>query len=125
MNILQILSASGQWHDYSKYVQRRGLGWSRNDIDTENTLRTKSGLLRRDKITTKRTCNYTMMPMPQDITAQLDDDLSQSTFTAIYSDLHSTQNRRFYCSSFGATLSEVTSNGDELWEDASFNMIEV
>lgn len=124
MNILKILSASGEWHDYSRYIQRRGLGWTRNDLDTEKTVRTKDGRLRRDKIGSKRTCDYGLMPMTQELTAQLDDDLSQDTFQAMYSDLHGTQTREFYCSSFNATLAEVL-GGIEYWENAAFNMIEV
>lgn len=124
MNILKIYAANGDLHDYSRYIQRRGLGWERNDVDSEKTVRVKTGNLRRNKITTKRKCAYTLMPMSQELTAQLDTDLQQDTFRAIYSDLHGTYTRYFYCSAFSATLAEV--DGDtECWEDATFNMIEV
>lgn len=124
MNLLVINGPGGAQHDYSKYIQRRGLAWARNDLDSEKTVRVKSGRLRRDKITTKRTVKYTMMKMPRKLIQQLDKDLSQSTFRAKYDDLHGVMTRTFYCSSFEATLAEVYDD-DEAWEGISFNMIEV
>lgn len=110
-------------HDYSRFIQRKGYGWSREDLDSENTKRTKDGKLRRDKITTKRKLSYTMMNMSREQLAQLDDDLGNPTFSATYLDLHGRQTRTFYCSSFSATLGEITGR-DGQWEEASFNMIE-
>lgn len=119
---MEVLVING--HDYSKYVKRKGVGWSRNDLDSEKTTRTKDGNLRRDKIGTKRKMSYSMMNMERELLAQLDDDLSASTFTAKYMDLHGIQSRTFYCSSFQATLEEIQ-DGVAQWGDASFNMIEV
>lgn len=119
---MEVLVING--HDYSRYVQRKGVGWSRNDVDSEKTTRTKDGKLRRDKITTKRKMSYTMMDVERELLAQLDDDLSAPTFSATYRDLHGTQTRTFYCSAFQATLGEIQGNTD-LWGEASFSMIEV
>lgn len=111
-------------HDYSGYIEEKGYGWSRNDLDSENTTRLKNGTLRRHKITTKRKLSYTMMNMSRELLAQLDSDLSQPTFRATYWDLHGMSTRNFYCSSFQATLS-IVSNGEDRWEGASFTMTEV
>lgn len=124
MEVLKILSASGEWHDYSRFIKRKGCGWSRDDLDSENTVRPKNGRLRRDKITEKRNLSYDVMNMKRAELAQLDDDLSQPTFTATFLDLHGKQTREFYCSSFKATLGEITDE-DGQWEDATFNMHEV
>ena len=111
-------------HDYSRYVESRGFGWSREDLDSEKTTRTKDGKLRRYKIGTKRKLSYTLMNMSQELLAQLDDDLSAPTFSAQYQDLHGVMTRTFYCSSFSANLDQV--HGDAaVWEGAAFNMIEV
>lgn len=118
---MEVLKING--HDYTNYVQRKGVGWSRNDLDSEKTTRTKDGKLRRDKITTKRKLSYTMTYMERELLAQLDDDLSASTFSATYQDLHGTQTRTFYCSSFQATLEEIQDR--DIWGDATFNLIEV
>ena len=120
---MEVLVING--HDYSHLVKRRGVGWKRNDLDSEKTKRTKAGTLRRDKITTKRTVSYEILPIAtQAELAQLDDDLSAETFSARYLDLHGVQTRTFYCSSFSATLDEV--RGEEgIWSGGAFNMIEV
>lgn len=111
-------------HDYSRYVERRGYGWTRNDLDSEKTTRTKDGGMRRQKVATKRKCSYTLAHMTQKQLAQLDDDLSRETFAATYLDLHGIQTRTFYTSSFSATCAEVIDDEAE-WEGAAFNMTEV
>lgn len=110
--------------DMSKYVERKGLAWQRNDIDSTKTTRTKDGKLRRDKITDKRTIGYTLANVPEDKLAALDTALSASTFSATYQDLHGVQTRTFYCSSFKATLAAAYDSGS-VWEGAEFTMIEV
>lgn len=119
---MEILIING--HDYSKYVKRKGFSWSRNDLDSDKSTRTKDGLLRRDKITTKRKLSYSVMGMTREELAQLDDDLSAATFSATYTDLHGKETRTFYCSSFSADMSD-THDDKWSWEAASFNMTEV
>lgn len=111
-------------HDYSRYIQQKGYGWSREDLDSEKTVRVKNGTLRRQKIATKRKLSYNLMNMTREQLAQLDDDLSKPTFAATYLDLHGRDTRTFYCSSFAATLDWLIDD-DGQWEGASFNMIEV
>ena len=111
-------------HDYSRFIERKGVGWSRNDLDSEKTTRTKDGTLRRSKICTKRKLSYTLANMTQAEMAQLDDDLSADTFKAAYLDLHGTRTSTFYCSSFSATLAECADD-NAVWVGASFNMTEV
>lgn len=119
---MEILVING--HDYSKFVESKGYGWSREDLDSKKTTRTKDGKLRRDKIGTKRKLSYNMFHITQAELAQLDDDLSQPTFSATYRDLHGNMTKTFYCSSFSATLDMVFGE-DEAWSGATFNMIEV
>lgn len=119
---MEILIING--NDYSRYIKQKGVGWARNDLDSDKTTRTKDGRMRRQKITTKRKLTFTMLRMSRELMAQLDNDLSAQTFRATYRDLHGTQTREFYCSSFSATLSDVQ-NGVDIWEGASFSLIEV
>lgn len=121
-NIPQILVINK--HDYTRWIQDEGYNWTRNDLDSENTLRTKDTLMRRDKLGTKRKLSYKMMPMPTDILAQLDDDLSTEFFTATYLDPHGQQTRTFYCSSMPANVKVIYKNGQQLWDGVSFNIIE-
>lgn len=119
---MEVLVING--HDYSRFVESKGLEWKRNDLDSEKTKRTKDGRMRRDKIGTKRTVGYKMVNMTREEMAALDDDLSAATFSATYSDLHGTMTKEFYCSSFSARLECVFADGEK-WGSATFNMIEV
>ncbi len=120
---MKILIING--HDYSTYVESDGYNWSREDLDSEKTVRTKNGRLRWVKIGTKRKLSFSMMGMSRDLLAQLDDDLSRPTLSATYLDLHGPQTRTFYCSSFSSNLTMILESGVELWTGASFKPIEV
>lgn len=110
--------------DLSRYIERKGCTWTRNDLDSEKTKRTKDGKLRRYKITTKRTLSYSLIGMTREQLAALDDELSKATFQATYLDVHGVLTKTFYCSSFTATLAEAY-DSDEAWEGAEFTLIEV
>ncbi len=119
---MEVLIINGM--DYSDFIATKGYGWSRNDLDSDKTTRTKDGKMRRDKITSKRKLNYTTRSMPRDKLAKLDDDLNETTFTAKYLDLHGVRTSTFYCSSMECTLEEA-SDDNEVWGGATFNLIEV
>lgn len=120
MNILAINS-----HDYTRYIQDDGFEWSRDDVDSEKTVRVKTGNMRRDKITEKRNLTYKMLPMPEELAAQLDTDLHDPEFSVQYRDLHGPQTRKFYCSKFPARLRQVIDEGRLLWDGISFNLHEI
>lgn len=117
----EVLKING--HDWSSLIQSKGYGWTRNDLDSDQTKRPKNGLMRRDKIGTKRKLSFTTLPAPREKLAQLDEDLSQTFFDATYLDLHGVMTRTFYCTCFETSLSEVR-DGGETWLSATFNMIE-
>lgn len=110
--------------DLSAKVKNKGYGWTREDVDSEKSVRVKSGKMRRDKIDTKRKLSYELMNMTRAELAAVDDILNKPTYTATYLDLHGRMTRTFYTSSFSATLSDLYDE-DGTWEEASFNMIEV
>ena len=112
-------------HDYTSWVQDEGYEWSRDDLDSEKTVRVKTGQMRRDKITEKRNLTFTMRPMPESLAAQLDTDLHASQFSVRYHDLHGDQTRQFYCSQFPAKMHQVLNEGNILWEGISFNLHEI
>lgn len=119
---MEVLNVGGI--DYASHIEAKGIEWSRNDVDTEKTVRTKDGKLRRDKITTKRKISYKLVHMTRAQLAELDTALSEDTFFATYMDLHGPQTRKFYCSSFSATMESAYSTEGE-WGSATFNIIEV
>lgn len=119
---MEVLKIGGV--DYSAHIEEKGIGWSRNDVDSEKTKRVKNGNLRRSKITTKRKLSYKLVNMTRKELAALDDALSADTFSAAYLDLHGQQTRTFYCTSFSVTLESAYSEDGE-WGGAAFDMIEV
>lgn len=116
--------AAAAWHDWSDVVKRSGFGWTRNDLDSESSARTLDGLFHRVKIDTKRKITFELMPDRQSRYADLDDDLSQPTFSAQYADLHGIQTRTFYCSSFASTLDQDVGD-DPDWNGGAFSIVEV
>lgn len=113
-------------HDYSKYIARRGLQWTRNDVDSEKSTRLKNGSMRRYKITDKRTVVYEFVNMPVNIMQQLDDDLRNNvTFNLTYVDVHGVLTKKFYCTSFSATLEEIQNGDYQQWSVASATFVEV
>lgn len=120
---MTILEING--HDYTRYVADDGYDWSRDDLDSEKTKRVKNGTMRRDKITEKRNLSFAMLPMPEDLAAQLDSDLHAKQFSVRYHDLHGDQTREFYCSKFPAKLRQVVDKGNLLWGGISFSLHEI
>lgn len=120
---MKILVING--HDYTRYVSDDGYDWSRDDLDSEQTKRVRSGNMRRKKITEKRNLGFKMLTMPEAIAAQLDTDLHLETFNATYHDLHGDQTRKFYCSQFPAKLHMVIDEENLFWDGISFNLHEI
>lgn len=119
---MEVLIINGT--DYSNAIAAKGYGWSRNDLDSDKTTRTKDGTMRRDKITTKRKLRYTTHSVKRDVLAKLDDDLNKPTCTVQYLDLHGMRTSTFYCSSMECTLEEAADD-NEVWGGATFNLTEV
>lgn len=120
----EILVING--HDYSRFIEAKGIAWERNDIDSDKSGRsTINPEMRRYKLGTKRKMSYNLIGMKREELAQLDDDLSSTFFQATYLDLHGVQTRTFYCSSFKATTNTAEEDGYESWWDgATFTVIE-
>ncbi len=110
-------------HDWSDAIETKGFGWTRNDLDTDQSKRTKDGVLRRQKIGTKRKLSFKTRPLARERLSQLDEDLSAAFFDATYLDVHGVQTRTFYCSSFETALVQA-GDGDGQWASASFRLIE-
>lgn len=119
---MEVLIINGT--DYSSAIATKGYGWSRNDLDSDKTTRTKDGTMRRDKITTKRKLRYTTHSVKRDVLAKLDDDLNKPTCTVQYLDLHGMRTSTFYCSSMECTLEEAADD-NEVWGGATFILTEV
>lgn len=112
-------------HDYSAYVDSEGYEWVRDDLDSEDTIRVKTGNMRRHKINEKQNPPIKMRTMPHQLVKQLDDDLRQNTFRATIFTPHDQRQGEFYCSSFKCRLNQVTDINHITWSDISFTLHEV
>ncbi len=123
---LAVLSAAGEWHDYTDMVKFRGFGWKRNDVDSDKTTRVVANAqMRRFRLGQKRTLTFELLSTDDtDRLAQMDDDLSQVEFTARVADLHGEREMIFYCTSFAATLAEIFDDGTAEWESGTFDLVE-
>lgn len=119
----QVLIING--HDYSRYVERKGLSWSRDDLDADEAGRTMDSIMHRSKVADKRNHTIKLVNAPESVLAQLDTDVSTETYTATYKDLHGIMTKEFYTNSFKATLNVVDDEGEGDWGGATFNMHEV
>lgn len=119
---MEVLVING--HDYSKYIERKGYSWARNDLDSPNSGRVKSGRMRRDKVAEKRSLPYKMRYVPQSVLAQLDTDLSAPEFNAKYLDVHGIMEKTFYCTALKADMVEVQEDTG-VWDNVSFTLTEV
>lgn len=120
---MELLVING--HDYGHFVESDGYGWSRNDIDSEKTKRTKGGKMRRKKICEKRKLSYKILTLPRSDIAALNRDLSQETFVAKVYDLDGeggVYEGEFYCSSFSCSKVDPV---NDLWGDGVFSLIEI
>lgn len=121
---MEFLKING--NDYSSFVEAKGYGWSRNDLDSDKTGRTKDGKLRRIKVTTKRKLSYKVFHMTREQLAQLDNDLSLETVEVTYLDLHGERTGEFYCSSFSVDMEEIDADGVTThWSGATFTLTEI
>ena len=122
MSVFKIKNGN-ELHDYSGMVKLSGMGWTRNDLDSESSARTLDGVFHRTRVAIKRKLTFDLMPDRASKYADLDTDLTQETFEATYEDLHGQLTKEFYCSSFAATLDEYGASAE--WSGGKFTIIEV
>lgn len=106
------------------YIKARGYSWTRNTLHSDKTTRVKTGNARVVKIADKLTLSYELGETPVDKLREINHVLKKQTFRATFYGLDGEQTLEFYSSSFQAGAAVIT-DGHEVWEGASFTMIEV
>ncbi len=106
------------------YIKARGYAWTRNALHSDKTGRTKDGKARVDKITDKLTLAFELGETPAEVLAAIEAVLMQQTFQATGYGVGGTFSKEFYCSAFAPKAAVIT-DGHEVWEGASFTIIEV
>jgi len=106
------------------YIKAHGYSWTRNTLHSDQTTRTKDGKARVVKITDKVTLAFELGETPAEKLKQFNDVLKKQTFRATYYGIEGEKTLEFYCASFTTGASIITDN-HEIWESASFSMVEV
>lgn len=110
--------------DVTPYVKARGYTWTKNALHSDKTGRTKDGKARVDKITDKLTLSFELGTTPVEMLAKIENVLMMQTFHASGYGVGGAFSKEFYCSAFAPKAFVITS-GHEVWEGASFTIIEV
>lgn len=106
------------------YIKAHGYSWTRNTLHSDKTTRVKTGNARVVKIADKLTLSYELGKTPVEELRKINEVIKKQTFHATFYGIEGERTLEFYSSSFNAGVSVIT-NGQEIWEGGSFNMIEV
>ena len=111
--------------DYTSYLARDGLAWSRNDLDAAGSGRDKQGTMRRRRVATKVKLGITCRTLSQAEVQALNAAISGETVSVTYLDPRSgAETRTFYGSEVSAGVCECN-DSQTLWRGVTFNLIEV
>lgn len=95
------------------------------DLDSENTTRNTSGDLMRDRIAVKRKINLDWPPLKQAEISAILNAVAGVSFTVSYLDpMVGARTGTFYAGSKSAPLLRLK-DGQPLWENLKFNLIEL
>lgn len=111
--------------DITGMIAHSGVKWSRYDVDGPSTGRTLSGIMVRDRIATKVRLDITCRPLKAEELRALMTLLLPVFVTVEYNDpLYGDVTKTMYANNHSATFRLPRSNGDEIWTDISFPLIE-
>lgn len=112
--------------DILRYVEHGGLKYSENDIDSPDAGRTLDAVMHRGKVTQKRKIELKLCPMTSALKDKIFDIVSKEYVNVRYNNTKSKDSwsATMYNSSRSATLAFVNSDGIEIWDEISFNLIE-
>lgn len=113
--------------DYVQYVDwKRGLRWSVNDLDSDNSKRALSGKMKRNRITSKRKLEIPLIPMVTETFSSVGTAFRDETFSLTFLDpLDGEQvTKEFYGSSI-ACATGADDGVDVWWSDGFLEITEV
>lgn len=121
--------------DISKYIQEKGIKWTRNDIDSAKAGRNLAGTMNRGRVCTKVKMEIKLMPMKQYIsTTKPSGELDITDILALiypeyvmvdYVDpMYGARNVQFYSNNVPSTACTEDTDGNMLWDEISFPLVE-
>lgn len=111
--------------NFANYLQEDGLTWTRNDIDGPNAGRSISGLMIRDRVTTKIRLDATCRPLTQGECALILNAILPEYVTVHYIDpMDGDVTRTMYSNNNPAVFSTVYDDGTVRFTGITFPLIE-
>lgn len=121
--------------DIAKYIQNKGLKWTRNDIDSAKAGRNLAGTMNRGRVCQKVKLEVKLVPMKQYVTTEkpygaLDVSDILKLINPEYVMLHyfdpllGERNVQFYSNNVPATVCVEDTDGNILWDEISFPLVE-
>lgn len=110
--------------DITDLIAHQGVQWKRNDIDGPNAGRTLSGLMIRDRVSTKIRLDITCRPLTNDEANTLLNLLYPEFVTVVYEDpMEGVVSKTMYANNNGAKFL-LARDSSELWGNVTFPLIE-
>ena len=111
--------------DIAPLIARKGLKWTRNDIDSANAGRTLDGTMNRGRVTTKIKLEIKCIPLKQEQVQMLLNLIMPEYVNVEYEDpLFGHMYTQFYSNNVPATVCLQAPDGTMLWDEVSFPLVE-
>ena len=111
--------------DIAKYIAYKGLKWTRNDIDSAKAGRTLSGKMNRGRVCMKVKIEIKCIPLKQEDVTKLLKLINPEYVQVEYVDpLLGHRKVQFYSNNVPTTFCIQDTDGNLLWDDLSFPLVE-
>ncbi|MCI9026688.1 MAG: hypothetical protein HFF47_01415 [Lawsonibacter sp.] len=113
--------------DFTRFLEEGGIKWSRNDVDSELTKRSKlTAKMYRKRLATKRKLSITCKRMTTAEVHELNQAILPEKISVTYLDPLEGQvvTKEFYGSSVDATT-QISMGDETYWDGVGFNIIEM
>ena len=113
--------------DFTRFLEEGGIKWSRNDVDSELTKRSKlTAKMYRKRLATKRKLSITCKWMTTAEVHELNQAILPEKISVTYLDPLEGQvvTKEFYGSSVDATT-QISMGDETYWDGVGFNIIEM
>jgi len=113
--------------DFTRFLEEGGIKWSRNDVDSELTKRSKlTAKMYRKRLATKRKLSITCKRMTTAEVHELNQAILPEKISVTYLDTLEGQvvTKEFYGSSVDATT-QISMGDETYWDGVGFNIIEM
>lgn len=111
--------------DITHFVARDGVKWSRNDVDKDSG-RTLDGRMQRGRVATKVRLDVTLVPMNETNLRPILQKLMPVSTQVTYTDpLEGEVTKEMYANNHSVKLVVEDSNGERIYKDIEFPLIEM